>query len=185
MPKNTADNYNDAHKFVKLSTGQRVHIERIKDDLSNKYRHLNPRFYDDSICMQAKIDINIPRGQSLLKDPGLYADILQTEHFIPESFQHYRTKASTQKRDGQQYVLTNDTLKSIGHDFVLKATFGPSFISLWFRNESSCADLEVPLCYAFEIMNKLYDRINRISTGNTVKNIRKNTYQINARRKAS
>lgn len=168
-------NYQDAHKFVKLSTAQRLHIEQVKDDLSKKYRHLNPTFYNDSICMQAKININIPRGTSLLKDPGLYADVLQTEHFIPEQFKHQRPRFSGQ-RDGQQYVLTNDTLKSIGHQFVLKATFGPSFISIWFRSESSAADIELPLCYAFEIMNKLHDRVNRISTGSAISKVREITY---------
>lgn len=168
-------NYQDAHKFVKLSTAQRLHIEHIKDDLSRKYRHLNPTFYSDSICMQAKIIIDTPRGTSLLKDPGLYADVLQTEHFVPEKFKHHRPSFNGLK-DGQQYVLSCDTLKGLGHNFVLKATFGPSFISLWFRNKSSHADLELPLCYAFEIMNKLYDRISRISTGHAVNQLRTNTY---------
>ncbi|MGK0442994.1 MAG: hypothetical protein ACJA0N_002814 [Pseudohongiellaceae bacterium] len=161
----TAHNANDVdtHKLVNLTTSQRLHIEQIKDKLSRKYKHLNATFFDDSICMQAKINISVPRGQSLLNKPGLYADILQTEHFVPETFKHHSPNP-IHKRDRQQYVLSNDMLKSIGHDFVLKATFGPSFISLWFRNESTSADLEASLCYAFEVMNKLHDRIQRTST---------------------
>lgn len=165
-----------------LSSYQRQHIERLKTEMTRKYRHLHPRFFTDSICMQAKIDINVNPGQSLLIDPGLYADILQTENFIAEHFEH-RLPNRSGRKDGQQYVLTNEEIAHIGHKFVLKATFGPSFISLWFRNESTCDRLETPLCYALEIMNKLHDRINRVSTHNVKKKLVQQHYFTGFERK--
>lgn len=136
-------------------------IKALKDELKVNYAHLNPRFYPNSICMQAKIPIRINPSESLLKDPGIFADILKTENFVEEGISCVKTGF---RQQAKQYVLVNEEIAHIGHRFVLKAIFGPTFLSLWFRNESSCDRLEVPLCYAFEIMNKLHDRLNRVST---------------------
>lgn len=136
-------------------------IKALKEQLKVNYAHLHPSFYPNSICMQAKISISVNPGESLLKDPGIFADILKTENFVEEPISSI--KASV-RQQAKQYILVNDEIADIGHRFVLKAIFGPSFVSLWFRNESSCDRLEVPLCYALEIMNKLHDRLNRVST---------------------
>ena len=153
---------NTSHPF-EPSAPQSSRIERLKAELQSKYEHLHPRFYPDSICMQAKISISVLPGQSLLIDPGLYADVLQHENFQAEYFKH-RLPNKSGVKDSQQFVLNNEAISSIGHRFVLKATFGPSFISFWFRNESTDDRLDIPLCYALEIINKLHDRLNRVST---------------------
>lgn len=155
LPKNLVIGYS--------SNQQKQRIDALKVEMLRKYSHLNLRFFPDSICMQAKISIKTARHQSLLIDPGLYADILCTESFIAENFVHH-SRSSSRHKDGQQYILNSTTLEKLGHSFVLKATFGPSFLSLWFRNESSCDTLELPLCHALEILNKLHHRFQKVST---------------------
>lgn len=167
-----------------LTDTQRRHIEHLKYEMLSKYPHLHLRFYPDSICMQAKIDINVKPGESLLLDPGLYSEILQAENFIVDNFEH-RLPSNHGKKDGRQYVLVNEKIAKIGHKFVLKATFGPRFISLWFRNESSCDRLEIPLCYALEILNKLHDRLNRVSPKTINNDLEEKHYYTGFTKKAS
>ena len=128
-------------------------IDIIERESREKYPHLHVRFHPDR-CMQAKIHIDKVKASLLSQTPQALIDILRSENFVPEEFKHHLPQCDS-TRDNPQFVLVNTELKKIGYRFVMKATFGPSFISFWFRNESDAARLDLPIFYALEILNKL------------------------------
>lgn len=136
-----------------------LYIER---EMLEKYPHLSPQFYPSN-CMQAKICLKNNIGESLKDNPEQYADILTSEKFIPHRLKH-RLSSCDEHDDHLQYILINKELEKIGFKFVLKATFGRNFISMWFRNESSHWRLDLPLFYALEIINKIAERAKSIET---------------------
>ncbi|MEE8059997.1 MAG: hypothetical protein V3T17_19525, partial [Pseudomonadales bacterium] len=135
-------------------------LELIKRESRYKYPHLNPCFYPDH-CMQAKINIKTAGHSLLHPTPDIYINILKSENFFPEFFKHRLPQCDSSK-DCHKYVLINKEMEKIGYKFVMKATFGPSFISIWFRNESENERIDLPVFYALEILNKISDKINHI-----------------------
>lgn len=148
----------------------------IESESRAKYAHLSPKFYPDH-WMQAKISIN-DAGSSLLHNtPKKYIDILRSEKFTPESFAHFNENSPNEK-DGQQYVLENLELKSIGVTFVMKATFGPNFISVWFRNDSTNPRMDLPIFYGLEILNRIHHKIDALHNHSVI-NTKQHTDNIN------
>ena len=125
-------------------------LDRIWDEIRNNYAHLNVAFLPD-VYMQAKIRLAAPRASLLNQPSNTLVDILQSEGFQPDD----------QGAEGgsRQYVLNQRYREKDGCRFVLKAAFGPSFISFWFRNESPETRLDLPLIYALEILNRIYHRV--------------------------
>lgn len=130
----------------------------IERESQTKYPHLHVRFYPNR-CMQAKVAIK--GAHLLLSDdtPQVLIDILSSERFVLEHFTH-RLPHCNGGKDKKQYVLQNRELKTIGYQFVMKATFGPSFISFWFRNESNSERIDLPVFYALEILNKISHKVD-------------------------
>lgn len=128
-------------------------LSLIDTEMAQKYSHLYPHFIPD-YCLQAKIRV-ANQGVSLIKHtPPALLRILESQRFVPDSFEHYRSD-SPGLADSQQYVLDNKEIERIGFRFVMKATIGPSFISFWFRNTSDAQRFDVPVLYALEIINTL------------------------------
>lgn len=132
-------------------------IDLIQRETREKYPHLRVTFYPDW-CMQAKISVKCPPGSLLHDTPPILIDILKSANFYPEKFNHY-LPTGDDSTDRMQYVLKNTELKKIGYQFVMKAIFGPAFLSFWFRNESFAPRLDLPVFYALEIINRLSHKI--------------------------
>ncbi|WP_339668047.1 hypothetical protein [Dasania marina] len=141
------------------------HFASLIQPFIKAYAHLNPLFFADTSCLHTRIDIDIPKGKSLLHSPGLYADVLQTEHFIPVSL----------GKDGfgqqQQYVFSNPQLPGTDRSFELSATFGTRFIALQLKSEADTNNMQPLLRYALEIIDKLHERINRVTTSSAIKKL--------------
>lgn len=131
-------------------------LAMIERETRSKYPHLSPRFYPDH-CMQAKVTIPATEGSLLNNAPEDYIEILRSENFFAETFSHHLSHCDG-RRDGQQYVLVNTELAKIGYQFVMKVTFGPNFLSVWFRNESRNERIDLPVFYALEILNKIHHK---------------------------
>lgn len=131
----------------------------VEKEIQQNYAHLSPLFYPDN-CFQAKI--RVPSGSKvvLLNNPKPYIEILEDSGFTPHRFEHVNESCDHNK-DGTQYTLINREIEKIGYRFVLKATLGTNFISVWFRNESQDWRLDLPVFYALEIINRLQDRVNQ------------------------
>ncbi len=140
-------------------------LEIISRETRQKYPHLNVRFYPDNY-MQAMIRIKATKQSLLKKSPLDFINVLHAENFYPEQLNHqslHDGEPKEEQRDAFQYVMKNNELEKIGYRFVMKASFGPTFISFLFKNISDNSRLDLPVFYALEILNKLHQTLNEAS----------------------
>lgn len=157
MTKFTPSKNLEIYQSEDSSLSRQDYIELIERETRDKYPHLHVSFYPDW-CMQAKITVKCPPGSLLTETPPILIDLLKNANFHAETFTHHLSQTNS-SQDKTQYVLTNTELKKIGYQFVMKAIFGPAFISFWFRNDSFAPRLDLPVFYALEILNQLNDQI--------------------------
>ncbi|MCR8921774.1 hypothetical protein NO559_03260 [Dasania sp. GY-MA-18] len=140
----------------------------ITQKLGEAYAHLHPTFFTNPICLLAKIDIHTANGRSLLDNPSLYADVLQTEHFVPVTLPSYKKEQSGCRL---QYIFNDPSLQYACKDFELSASFGTSYISLQLQSAADLSKMALAIDYALQVIDKLYERINRVTTANAIKKL--------------
>ena len=141
-------------------------LAAIAGEITKTPENLYVQYLPDR-CMQAKISVSGLKCSMLQKTPASLVDALRSENFHPESFSHLREECNNTK-EVQQYTLLNQGPGCAGHLFVMKAVFGPSFISFWFRNESPLPRIDLPVIHALEILQRLSTKVDDLVTSNSL-----------------